>query len=175
MDTNVALVLNPSVAGDVALDIVRVKSVRSHTDRHWGIFFKFAIVFGHNVLPYHSASLAYIEVKGPVVCGDKFVFRKAIVLERVARLLRHARIVLNEVEPAHLIVFMRFYYLGALLVGSVGIFVVHSNKVGTESSAIIAVCLHVGHGAYRQKIRPSDGLEIARKELIVVRIVIVRL
>ena len=89
--------------------------------------------------------------------------------------LRHARVVGDEVEPALLIGLVLLQDLAAALVGGLGIVVVQPDVVGAERTVVVAVGLAVGDRVELVERLAPAGVEDAQQQLVLRRIVAVGL
>ena len=92
-----------------------------------------------------------------------------------AHVLRHARIVGDEVEPALLIIHVLLDDLAPARVAGVGIILVAADVVGAERAVVVGVGLGVGDRVELVERLAPAGVEDAQQQFVLLRVVAVGL
>ena len=153
---DIALVLHKTLGCDVALHIVRIHGIGAHAD---GIFNGYAahdLVFGHHAQADHPAAFPDIDLVGPVAVIRKLVPGQAPFLHFGTHVIRHPRVVGQEIEQSFLVGFVLADDFPALFVGGFRVIVAHADIVEAEGAVVVHVCFPVGDG-----VEFVEGLEPA--------------
>ena len=111
----------------------------------------------------------------PVAVVLELILRQPPSLHLRLHLLRHARVSCDEIEPALLISLMLADDLAPPLVGRLGIVVVKADVVRAERAVVVRVRLVIRDRVEFPKRLPPAGREDAQEQLVLLRVVSVRL
>ena len=163
-DLDVALIADEAFSGDVALDVVGVHVVGAHADAVFDDFEAFAVLFGHDVVADHAADFADVELPGPVVIVEEFVFGEAECLVGFADVFGNAGVMGVGPEEAFLPVLVGLDDFCASGIVGFGVVPVHADEVGADGVFVVGVGFAVGHPGGGPLDAVVAGFDVAEGE-----------
>ncbi len=170
-DADVPLVLHEAILGHVALHMVRIHGIGAHPDRLGRLQPAEAVVLGHHVDAEHPPGLADIDLVGPVAVVGEFVLGQPPAAHRLADIVRHPRIVGQEVHQSLLVPLVFGDDLPPPLVGGVGVVVIEADVVRAEGAVVVRVGLVVGDRVELAECFAPAGREHPQEQFVLARIV----
>ena len=165
-DLDIAFVAGEAVFIDVSLYVVGIHSVGGEADGVVGDQITAAIVLGHDVIGDHSSCLSDVELVGPVVVIDEFVFGQAPFVEVFADFVGHAGAVGERPHEAFLVVFVFCDNACSDFVVAVGVVVVAADVVGGDGEVVVGVGFAVGHHYGIPWYSVVGSFEVSQKQFV---------